>query len=176
MESPWRNEEVLRYLYIEKQLSAGMIADELGCSRSTVFKYMDRFEIERRSISEAMVIRNRKEPACYRMNSKGYMIWESTIGTDRKTAMTHRLLMVAEHGLEAVKGMDVHHENEIPWDNRLDNLELLTHEEHKKRHRKISWVDELAIQEMSGLAKQNVIGKHFDVSGSTVGRVLRGET
>lgn len=46
----------------------------------------------------------------------------------------HRLLAVAKYGFEAVKGMDVHHKNGCKFDNRIENIELLTHEEHTRHH------------------------------------------
>lgn len=48
--------------------------------------------------------------------------------------MAHRLQMVAEHGFEELIGKVVHHKNEIPWDNRPDNLELLSPSEHAMVH------------------------------------------
>jgi len=53
----------------------------------------------------------------------------------------HRLLAVAEWGLDAVRGMDVHHQNNIPWDNRPENLELLTRAEHRREHCGTEMVD-----------------------------------
>jgi hypothetical protein len=46
----------------------------------------------------------------------------------------HRLLAVAEWGVDAVKGKHVHHENGVKWDNRVGNLELLNPSEHAKMH------------------------------------------
>jgi transposase len=42
----------------------------------------------------------------------------------------HRLVAVAEHGIEAVKGKVVHHKNRIRFDNHPSNLELMEDEEH----------------------------------------------
>jgi hypothetical protein len=58
----------------------------------------------------------------------------------------HRLLAIAEHGTDAVAGQHVHHKNGIPFDNRPENLELLSPSEHSKRHTepRIDTVDLLA--------------------------------
>jgi len=44
----------------------------------------------------------------------------------------HRLLAVSEYGFDAVKNKEVHHKNGIKWDNRPENIELLTVEEHRQ--------------------------------------------
>lgn len=45
--TPWRDEQLLRELYIERELSQREIATELGCSRKTVGNWLDRFGINR---------------------------------------------------------------------------------------------------------------------------------
>ncbi len=47
--------------------------------------------------------------------------------------LLHRELWEKEHG-EIPKGFDVHHKNENKLDNSLENLELISHSEHLKRH------------------------------------------
>jgi len=46
----------------------------------------------------------------------------------------HRLLMVAEEGIEEVKDKAVHHRNHFSWDNRPDNLVLMDPGEHSRLH------------------------------------------
>lgn len=46
-----------------------------------------------------------------------------------------RLLAVAEHGFDAVgPGVDIHHKNGIPWDNRPANIEVIDKGEHAALH------------------------------------------
>jgi len=59
-----------------------------------------------------------------------YEVVESPEGEVR----LHRLLAVALYGFEAVAGRQVHHANRIPWDNRPENLRLLTPSEHSRLH------------------------------------------
>jgi len=54
----------------------------------------------------------------------------------------HRLLAIAEHGFDAVKDMDVHHINDIPWDNRPCNVQPLSHAEHSRLHAVARWGDD----------------------------------
>lgn len=50
-----------------------------------------------------------------------------------RSITVHRLLMIAEHGVEAVKDKHVHHKS-LRWDNRPETLELITPEEHQSKH------------------------------------------
>lgn len=54
----------------------------------------------------------------------------------QKKIYLHRLLAVAEHGLNAVRGSEIHHKNGIPWDNRPSNLKVVSRTEHMKEHAK----------------------------------------
>jgi len=55
-------EEVLRELYYNRRLSLKQIADKLHCSLSTVFRYMERYNIPRRPKSEAIRLNPPKIP------------------------------------------------------------------------------------------------------------------
>ncbi len=44
---------------------------------------------------------------------------------DDKPFSIHRLVAVAEYGIEAVEENDVYHLNTVAWDNRPSNLELV---------------------------------------------------
>lgn len=50
---PWRDAELVESLYRDDELSTLEIAEEFGCSSSTVTKWMDRHGIEGRSAKEA---------------------------------------------------------------------------------------------------------------------------
>jgi transposase len=53
-EHPWRDEDVLRELYVEKQLPAKTVADRLGCSDNTVYKWLRERGIEVRKMQDSM--------------------------------------------------------------------------------------------------------------------------
>lgn len=46
-EHPWRDEETLHQLYIERELTAEETAEQLGCSRTTVKDWLSEYDIKR---------------------------------------------------------------------------------------------------------------------------------
>ena len=134
MSRPWQDEAILRDLYIERGWSTYTIAKELGCNQSTVWKWLDKNEIERRDRIEASRAADSGTPVRFETYSRGYERWDYQDNDDRRVVRVHRLLAVAEYGIDAVAGMDVHHRNGIPWDNRPSNIELLEHGEHTSLH------------------------------------------
>lgn len=118
-----RDEDWLRYMYIDKGFSQHQIADKLGCGQMTVSRWCDNHDIETRKA-------NYEKHGSHRFKD-GYEVFSS-----RKDQVTvHRLIMVAEKGFDAVCGKDVHHKNEVRWDNRPENLKLMDPAEHISHHR-----------------------------------------
>jgi hypothetical protein len=74
-------------------------------------------------------------PALYRTEWGGYERWLAYNRTEgQDSCYVHRLVAVAEWGIEAVRDKDIHHKNGVPWDNRPENLEPLTRKEHREVH------------------------------------------
>lgn len=184
---PWHDEDTLREMYHEKEMSQRAIGDELGCSPRTIRSWMDKHEIESRSTKEAVKVcsYNDEQPwqdketleelycekdmsiveianeldgghntiskwlhkhgietrkghderhSHYSTSDAGYERWRITDGDSYRAVKIHRLLAVAEHGLEATNGKHVHHKNGVRWDNRAENIELKTPEQHLRDH------------------------------------------
>lgn len=145
-EKPWRDEDLMRELYLEKQISMNKMKDKLDCSLSTVRNWIERHDIPKRTRSEACKIRfgHPNEVNLYTQKD-GYETWCHAGNIVR----VHRLAAVAEYGYDAVTGNSVHHRNEIPWDNRPDNFDVLRRGDHSSHHHtKVSGLDRVRIAEL----------------------------
>jgi hypothetical protein len=132
-DKPWRRPLLMKRLYVDEELSGEEIADELGCAPSTVYYWLEKHDIERRGAVDRRVPYVRLE-----MNNFGHMVWQQSKSANFKSRAfpVHRLLAIAEHGTDAVAGNHVHHKNGIPWDNRPENIAVLTPSEHQSIHGK----------------------------------------
>lgn len=129
-EEPHRDSNTLRRLYWEEDLTLREIGDRLGTSGTTVYREMVRRGIPRRRPGARV-----KPYASFCTNPHtGYERWNARTDDDEVWVLVHRLLAVAEHGFDEVCDKHVHHRNEIPWDNRPENLEVMTPSEHSRHH------------------------------------------
>jgi len=127
-----KDAEVLNRLYNDKKLSMQEVADELGTTRSTVRYWMDKHDIDRRERKDALLISGGAPSMT--VGSNGYENVTISQGGELSRVEIHRLVAIAEHGIDAVKDNHVHHKNEIPWDNRPNNLEVLSVKDHMEKH------------------------------------------
>ena len=128
-DNPWRHGDVLTELYVREGLTTTEIAERFGITHQAVLYWMDKHEIERREYREYTL-----RHATYGTDAEGHPCWRYY---DRGTEMripVHRLLAAAVHGVGALKGKVVHHQNHIPWDNRPDNLAVMDPDEHIAHH------------------------------------------
>lgn len=141
---PWRDEETLHRLYVEEKMSVLQIADKLDCGTDTVYKWMDRHGIERRNSEEAALNREDGDGwVTHYYDSDGYEVCQASTPDDYEGRITvHRLVAIAEgadpHEIMGQSGLDVHHINGIPWDNRPSNLEPVNNAKHNALNRLLS--------------------------------------
>lgn len=57
---PWKDRDTLNYLYHDREMSMGEIADRVGVDKANVYYWMDKLDVESRTKSEA--IRGEKNP------------------------------------------------------------------------------------------------------------------
>ncbi|UPM45316.1 HNH endonuclease [Halocatena salina] len=105
---PYRDRMLLYDLYETQEKTIPDIAEELDCSETTVRNYLRRFGI----------LDPLDSPAYYTTRPDGYDCWL----VDGHTILVHRLVAVAEYGIDAVAEAVVHHKNTHKWDNRPENL------------------------------------------------------
>jgi len=117
--------ELIEELYWEDGMTVRDISKKFNCGKSSILRTMNEYDIPRRDRSATVKYQSHTD-------GRAYMIFRS----QDDFVYEHRLLAVAEYGFEEVKNMHVHHKNEIKWDNRPDNLELMTPSEHIKHHHK----------------------------------------
>ncbi len=129
---PWRVESKMKKMF-ESGYSQEQMAEKWGCSQSTISDWKNRHGIEMDMKSRSG--RHREIPY-FRTKNTGYEVvgsWNGERGVSDRVYI-HRLLAYLEVGIENLEEMYIHHKNRIPWDNRPDNIEVMTPEEHGKIH------------------------------------------
>lgn len=118
--------------------------------------------------------------AGYGMQSSGYMRWTGKYSVDDNASVyVHRLLAVAKYGFSDVADRVVHHKNTVPWDNRPDNIEVMTQSDHASQHNtKLSEGDcreiRRAYHTNSDLTQTDLAEK-YGVDDSHISRIVRGK-
>jgi len=127
---PWTDRNTFEELYVKKSLSLREMAKELNCHISTINDWRNIHGFEKRGWEPGQ----RVEYAHFYTNKNGYEQSMTAVGDTTKQYFIHRLVAIAEYGVDAVKDMVVHHKNGIPWDNRKENLSIMTRSEHSREH------------------------------------------
>lgn len=146
------NKEEFIDLYINKKLSGIEIAQHFKIGRTTVSRYIARYGLEPRGISE--VRKNKKwSPTAEQVekliaynkahsgdknhqykgghvNKYGYKI----ISVNGKYYKEHRYVMTKHLGRELTREEEVHHINGDKLDNRVENLRVMSKSEHSLLH------------------------------------------
>lgn len=151
----WREEAVLRELYVERRYSTTTCGEMLGCAAGTISDWLKRYGIEARDIEEAKALERRRAPAYFRTDQRGYEAWEHTYQGEKYHVYVHRLLAVAEYGFDAVAGNVVHHKHGIRWTNWGDAIELMDRSDHNSYHFKKVWGNEEHREMMREVGRRN---------------------
>lgn len=81
----WRDPDLLEKLYWEDELSLSEIAGRLGCHKSTVERWADRYGMELRPAND-----QKRQPSIW-TNERGYTYAESTTNGHRGLVAIHEL-------------------------------------------------------------------------------------
>ena len=129
--------ETLRRLYWDERKSTHELADMSRIGSTQIRYWMDKHGIERRHKSETKG-RPKINRAHFGTSQNGYETWTAWDSEDYavKRVKVHRLLAVAKYGYDEVVDKVVHHKNRVKWDNRSENIEIMTNSEHVKLHRR----------------------------------------
>lgn len=126
----YQNQEWLNEQYHGEERTQAEIGTECGVSRTTIRRWMGKFDIETRRRGRPQI-----ERAKFRTQEKGYERWRAIGGGTQYSVQVHRLLAtLLVDDLSEMKDMDVHHRTHIPWLNTLDGIELLDREDHRQHH------------------------------------------
>jgi len=130
--SKHQNAEWLREQYHGKGKKQSEIADECGVGKSTICYWMKKHEIEARSKSVAGSMARGFGHGLD--HGSGYEAIYFSQDYTPYSVLVHRLCAVAWFDFDFFGDKVVHHKNGQKLDNREENLEPLTHQEHHDRH------------------------------------------
>lgn len=137
------NDEEFKTFLIEQYSSKSInkIAEELNVSPSIIYKYMDKYNIPRlnhlescKRYADNKPIKKKKRVSHGDGYIKLYMPWHYRANQDGYV-LEHIALAEQKLNRRLLPDEVVHHINGIKNDNSLDNLVVLTKEEHRNIHR-----------------------------------------
>lgn len=137
-ELPWDDPELLERLYHDEGLSTFQIADRFeDADQSSVLYQFRKHDIETRSVGEG--IRNRYASNLTINLQQGRIQYFFDAFGETHTFLNAQLVALLDHPPEKVfgDGTHVHHKNHMPFDDRPENIEVLTDSEHVSYHKKL---------------------------------------
>jgi len=138
-QAEYKDPETLRELYHGEEMSTIEIADKFDVDTSTIRKYMEEGDVERRK-----AYKDPTRPPSHLLDPHGEGVGNSyeKVRTyndgEREVVLLHRLIAYA-HGKLSFEGLCdsevvVHHKSGHGLDNRPENLEVMGNSEHHTHH------------------------------------------
>lgn len=147
-EYPWQQREVLVEYYYGQELTLEEVADVVGCSSTTIQRWMDRYNLPRRDVYRGPNHGHYVNYSSYVETEQGYRYWKSYTEGESTTVPVHQLAVIS-NGADPydvfADDTHVHHRNGATFDNRPENLEVLTAKEHRRTHTNGEWIEENGI-------------------------------
>lgn len=138
-DEPWKDPKLLEQLYWDQELSLREVGSKLGCNRSTVQMWLQRYGIERRLPNDE------KRDPCLSTNNGGYTYVTSAVGSDEDRVAIHQLAAISsgENPHEVFdENTHVHHHLGVPRDfdvTQIDipgNVTVMDSSKHQRKHQK----------------------------------------
>lgn len=156
------NRDWLYQKYIIEKLSTIEIGRMCGITYGAIYLWLKKFNIPRRTISEAMKGRNmgKNNPQWKggrRKTADGYILIyhpDHPYATCKRCVLEHRLVMEGKIGRYLYPWEIVHHINGIRDDNRVENLELLPRGGHSQEMHRLQQENQLLKKENLFLKEQ----------------------
>lgn len=125
----------LRRKYCVENKTQAEIAEDFDVAKSTICRWMSEYDIDAHyngSIHPSFSW------------SDGYLTVQSRTSDGRKSMYIHRLTAFAHFDGDISEFADkqVHHRNKCKFDNRPDNLEVLSGRQHQSVHHMNEWVND----------------------------------
>lgn len=121
----WKDADKLRRLYWDEGLSTSEIAERAGCAQPTVVRWMDEMDISARYTERKYGNLSTTEDGYVYYNGRNERVWVHQLVAVATGENPHDVFSDDRH---------CHHRNRVPWDNRPENVELLSAGEHTKEH------------------------------------------
>lgn len=125
---------LLKELYWGENLYQHEIADRLGVSERQVRRRFNKYDIDTRNPGSS-----RKPTVPAYQIVRGYPSWSGYKDKDGfSTVYVHQLLAIAKGAdpfqIFSSGDYQIHHKNGVKWDNRPENIDVVTDKEHADKH------------------------------------------
>lgn len=133
---PYTDKSWLQTQYVGKGRSMSDIATDCGVSAAIILKWLRRFEIDTRDANH----HHRVSPVSVIFRPEGYVSIRAKCNGEIDRVYAHQLVAIA-NGADPYKVFSdgewhCHHKNGIRYDNRPENIEFKTGEDHLREHSK----------------------------------------
>lgn len=160
----YKNKDWLYNQYINNKKSTFEIAEICGCSEVTIWRWLKRFNIKTRSLSEAAKISFEKGKIGFQNGEnhpnwkgienydQGYKtIWNPSHPKSKHKRVKEHVLIIEENIKRNLKKEEIiHHINGIRDDNRIENLWMCNYKSHGKAHKSMEKI-------VYNLVKNNIV-------------------
>lgn len=135
----YKNKDTLEKLYLEEEHSLRDIGEKYNRSVSTIYRWMEKHSIDRRTDAEGGSMKRTVNRAAYFVDNEGYPSWCAWCDGENIKVRVHQLLAIScgydpEDVFDGRGRTVIHHKNGCKIDNRKENIEVMGADDHIKEH------------------------------------------